>query len=281
MSDNIKNKLKSDIELKREKSRTAQKRMEDLDKLRCIQDTDESGYETLLSLIESSCNLKKLFHQSLSASSSSQDPWIKYTDLLTGGRKDRISKVASERTHYIRVAIQDIFHKHNISACLRSCEAFGVLNVDIINTKDPRSGFRPSSASKGVERWLNLGSYQSIKDYCKMVKDMGYKIAAAYPPHYNTVPISELSVDCPLVLAFGNEHDGLSSEWESYVDIFYTIPMYGMVESLNISVSCGISLNHVISKARSLVSPDKFFLTEPEKNALVDSWLQKHFAWIK
>ena len=281
MGQDIKNKLKDDVLNQKQLTRKHQKQIEDMDKLRCISDTEEEGFETLFDLINSSENLKKLFDESLKNPSFHQDNWMKYNSLLTEDRKEKIHQVIDSRTNYIRVAVQDIFHKHNVSACLRSCEAFGILNVDIINTKLVGGGFRPSSASKGVERWLSLHNYKSIEDYCRFVKDQGYKIAAAYPPHYNTVEIESLPVDTPLVLAFGNEHDGLSKEWDNFIDIAYTIPMYGMVESLNISVSCGITLNNIVTKARRLVDSSKYFLSDQEKQKLMNLWLEKHFAWIK
>ena len=281
MNQNIKNKLKEDTLTQKILSKKHQKQIEDMDKLKCISDTGEEGYEAIFELVNSSNNLKKLFDESLQQNPSVMDKWSRYNSLLTEDRKDKICQVIDSRTNYIRVAIQDIFHKHNVSACLRSCEAFGILNVDIINTKLVGGGFKPSSASKGVERWLKLSNYKSIEDYCHYVKDMGYKIVAAYPPHYNTVNIDELSVDSPMVIAFGNEHDGLSSEWDPYIDTAYTIPMYGMVESLNISVSCGITLQTIVSRARKFVDTSRYFLSNEEKQKLMDLWLQKHFAWIK
>jgi len=45
-----------------------------------------------------------------------------------------------------------------------------------------------------------------------------------------------------VALLFGNEHDGLSEAALSYTDGNFIIPQYGMVNSLNISVACAVSL---------------------------------------
>jgi tRNA (guanosine-2'-O-)-methyltransferase len=190
---------------------------------------------------------------------------------LTEARRDRMRRAAAARTRRIRLVIQDVHQPHNVSACMRSADAFGVQDVDVV-IMDAR--FRPSTAAKGVHDWLTIRRHRQLAPCIESLKVGGYLLAAGVPSEAAT-PLYELPVDRPIAVVFGNEHAGIHPDWQPHIDLPFTIPMVGMVESLNISVSAAITLAHLTRAARAALSDDVYLLTEKEREALLCEWVCK------
>jgi len=196
------------------------------------------------------------------------DLWEILSPELTESRKEKIEKISQDRTDHICLVLQDVANEHNICACLRSAEAFGIQNIYVVNEKKK---YKLSTVAKGSSSWLTVHNFETIKDCSKALKAEGYQIAAAVP-HQDSVPLEELNYKKPIAILFGNEHSGLSDEWKTYVDLYFTIPMYGFVESLNISVGAAISMQNLSSKARSSLSSESYFLSEDKRKSLLNFW---------
>ncbi|MEZ4743237.1 MAG: RNA methyltransferase [Bdellovibrionota bacterium] len=202
-----------------------------------------------------------------------EDAWRFLQSRLTENRKRKMLQAAKERTNHIRLVLQDIHSPHNVSACMRSAEAFGVLNIDVVHLNQP---FKPTVVAKGVSNWLRITKHQSIESCAETLHKSGYKIIAGMPTQ-NSSPLEELQIDQPLAILFGNEHLGVSDEWSPFIDQYFTIPMYGFVESLNISVSAAITMHQLTHKARHNLPASKYFLNEAERDHLLDEWVCKQF----
>ena len=174
------------------------------------------------------------------------DLWKTILKFYTENRRDKVKKACDLRTKHIRLVVQDVHHPHNVSACLRSAEAFGIQNVDVVTLK---KNFRASSVAKGVSKWLHIHNWSSVKECAANLKSQNYQIAAAVPST-EANSLDTLAIEKPIALLFGNEHEGISSDWENHIDCVYTIPMAGLVESLNISVSAAICLHYLSKKAK-------------------------------
>jgi tRNA (guanosine-2'-O-)-methyltransferase len=195
------------------------------------------------------------------------DAWELLSPAMTESRRERLLRAASNRTGHIRLVIQDIHHPHNVSACLRSAEAFGIAAVDVVCLKEK---FRPSTVAKGVADWLDIRRHDSVESCIKQIRKSGYVLAAGYPEAKTSM--FELPVDRPIAVVFGNEHAGVSEEWRSHIDIPFTIPMVGLVESLNISVSAAVTLSQLTRKARITLGDDRYLLSPAEQNRLLCAW---------
>jgi len=197
------------------------------------------------------------------------DAWALLSPALTDQRRERLMTAAKNRTRRLRLVVQDIHHPHNVSACLRSAEAFGVADVDIVNH---RQSFRPSTVAKGVGEWLNIHKHDSIESCAAYLREAGYQIAAGFPAQGAT-PLYALPVDRPLAVVFGNEHAGIAGEWLPYIDLRFTIPMVGLVESLNISVSAAITLQSLTHKARTSLGDSSYLISAAEQSELLNRWI--------
>ncbi|RME91859.1 MAG: TrmH family RNA methyltransferase [Candidatus Hydrogenedentota bacterium] len=169
-------------------------------------------------------------------------------------RFDRLEIAAKNRTLHFAVALEDVYDPHNASAVLRSAEAFGLYKIFVMENRHTFAA--KEGVSMGADKWLSIQRFckkssevlQNTKLGFKAIKQDGYRIAAA-TPHTNT-PLQELDFSIPTVFLFGSEKDGLSQWAMDHADVLFRIPMRGLVESLNLSVSAAVTLFYAMEKAK-------------------------------
>ena len=193
---------------------------------------------------------------------------------VTAERLARMQEVLSHRSRYISVVLEDIFQPHNASAVLRTCDAFGIQDVHIIERKNEYR-INPDVAL-GSAQWLSLHRYKQERADSVAVlgrlKQQGYRIVAT-APHAEGHSLFDFPLaDGPIALVFGTELTGISQEIIENADAFLTIPMYGFVESFNISVSVAICLSHLSTQMRTMGLP--WALETGERNHLLYDWLR-------
>ena len=174
-------------------------------------------------------------------------------------------QVARQRILDVVLVIQDVHDPHNVSACLRSAEAFGIQQCMIVH---PKGSFKTSSVARGTSKWLTIEKCSSIEQGARSLRDRGYRIYAAMPSQQPT-HLDELPVEQPIAVLFGNEHLGVDQGWEPWLAGSFTIPMAGMVESLNISVSAAITLQSISARKRGM----GYAIGEHEQTGLLDHWI--------
>jgi len=193
---------------------------------------------------------------------------------VTPQRFEKMQAVLENRTRYITVALEDIYQSHNASAVLRSCDGFGVQDAYIIEGRNP---FKPNKKIElGTSQWLTLRRFRK-SDHCteaaiEEMRARGYRIVAT-SPHSSNVELEKFDLSKgPAAFFFGNELDGLSPAMKAQADEFVKIPMFGFVESFNISVSCALVLHHLVHQLQSQVSD--WQLMPEEKQELLLEWLR-------
>ena len=188
---------------------------------------------------------------------------------LTEKRKERFDTVLSQRTKHFTVATEDVYQLHNTSAVIRSCDVFGIQEINIVEERNTKRIDR--EIAMGAQKWVDLNRYHSVKDCIQDLKQKGYQIVAT-TPHVNDCELKDFDVSKKSCFFFGRETEGLSDEVINQADSFLKIPMVGFTESLNISVSAAIILQEVTSKLRQ--TDVNWQLTEEET-------AEKRLDWIK
>jgi len=168
-------------------------------------------------------------------------------NILTDNRKERFLKVLQNRTNHFTVAIEDVFQLHNTSAVMRSCEVFGVQELNVVEQKFGKS--IDKEIAMGAQKWVDIKKHETVSDCIQTLKGKGYQIIAT-TPHENDCLLEDFDISKPSAFFFGTERDGLSEEVLQQADGFLKIPMVGFTESLNISVSAAIILQHLTEKLR-------------------------------
>lgn len=166
---------------------------------------------------------------------------------LTEHRKSRFSDVLLERTKHFTVATEDVYQLHNTSAVMRSCDVFGIQELHIVEEQNSKS--IDGEIAMGAQKWVDLNRYHSVKDCLKDLKQKGYQIVAT-TPHTDDCELHDFDVTKKSCFFFGRETEGLSQDVLDEADCYMKIPMVGFTESLNISVSAAIILQHVTTKLK-------------------------------
>lgn len=166
---------------------------------------------------------------------------------LTENRKEGFLRVLQNRTKHFTIAMEDVYQLHNTSAVMRSCEVFGIQELNVIEQK---FGKRiDTEIAMGAQKWVDVFRYNSVQNCMDAMRANGYQIIAT-TPHDDSCLLHEFDITKPSALFFGTERDGLSKEVLEQADGFLKIPMVGYTESLNISVSAAIIIQDITNRLR-------------------------------
>ena len=189
---------------------------------------------------------------------------------LTDRRKGLFKKVLAQRTRHFTVVTEDVYQLHNTSAVMRSCDVFGIQDLYVV---EELAGKRiDKEIAMGAQKWVSLQRRSTIQECISEVKNKGYQVIAT-TPHTDGSDLYDFDITKKAAFFFGKENDGLSDVVMNAADGFLKIPMYGFTESLNISVSAAIILQHVVTKLKQ--SDVDWSLTQDEKNILRILWAKK------
>lgn len=179
----------------------------------------------------------------------SQSIITKLENFVTPNRKHRIKTVLDSRLNSIHLAIEAPCDINNALAATRSSEIFGISTVHIINPEGPAGSVR--LITQGAYYWIKVLYHDNLKAFLHYATEK--KLCLAGGTVQATTPLPQVPVDQPICFMIGNEDRGLSAECISALKHTYTIPMHGMTESLNLSVSAAISLYDATTRKRQLL----------------------------
>ena len=185
--------------------------------------------------------------------------------LVRPERLERVRHALAQRLGSLVVVCEAVRRRHNMSAILRTCEAFGVHEVHLVTEQ-----FRASQgAARGAERWVHTRAFGTAQESLDNLRDRGFDVyvadlgEGAFSPA--TVPI-----DRPLAIVFGSEVQGISDYARSVATGVIRVPMVGLTESLNVSVSAAIVVQRVAERRRDRAGAD---LDPAEQQRFVQAWL--------
>ena len=188
-------------------------------------------------------------------------------------RLAKLESVIRHRQPDLTVVLENIHDPHNVSAILRSCDASGVMEVQLVYTdeKFPKLGKKSSASAK---KWVEHRDFDSIGRCYDTLHREGFAI---YATHLGgkTTPLYELDLTIKSALVFGNEHRGVSEEASELADGNFMIPMVGMIQSLNVSVACAVSLFEAVRQRIAARRYDKSAFSDKDVKKFVKKWAMK------
>ncbi len=195
----------------------------------------------------------------------------------TPRRTFRINNAIHSRQLDIIAALDGVHDQHNLSAVLRTADAAGFGKVLWYPDYRKPEKVNPE-VSKGSERWVELKTVDALVPELKDLKKAGFKIAAT---HMGSAAVDFRTIDwCQSwVVVFGNEHRGCSDETLEIADENIFIPMYGFVQSLNISVAAAVTLFEIQRQRQEAGWYDRV-ASESQVEKLFDQWglAEDHFV---
>ena len=168
------------------------------------------------------------------------------SEFLLPERKARIDEVVARRTRSLVVVMEAFCDPQNVNAVLRTCDAFGVQEVHVV--EGPMKGWdRNKKISQNADKWLDVTRWSSTRECLAALKARGYAVYVTWLGE-GTVGLDALDFTGPVALVFGNESRGVSDEALALADARYAIPMRGFSQSLNVSVAAAVSLARAVER---------------------------------
>jgi tRNA (guanosine-2'-O-)-methyltransferase len=190
---------------------------------------------------------------------------------MTPERKEKLLNVLSKRQNDITVVLENVFDPHNISAVMRTCDAVGVQDIYILNTKIPRHKKWGTRSSSSAAKWLTVHQFEEAEVCFKSLRQRYSTILTTHLAS-DAVGLYELDLTRSIALVFGNEHSGVSEEIRALADGNFIIPQVGIIRSLNISVACAVTLYEACRQKNKAGHYDQAGLDSVIKQDLLKEW---------
>jgi len=160
---------------------------------------------------------------------------------MTPERMKRLTDVLAKRQFDLTIVLENVTDPHNISAVMRTCDAVGIQEIHILNTRIPRHKKWGSKSSSSADKWLTIHQYTDLNTCVQGLKKSGF---ALFSTHLSAdaVSLHDMDLTRKIALVFGNEHSGVSEEMLAVSDGNFIIPQVGIIRSLNISVACAVTI---------------------------------------
>ncbi len=193
---------------------------------------------------------------------------------ITPERRAKIVRVLEKRQPTLTVVFENVHDPHNMSAVIRSCDAVGVVEAHGIyygRTVFPDLGEKSSASAR---KWVDVHLHQTVDACYAALRSKGFAI---YTTHMSSdaVALHDLDLTQPVALVFGNEHDGVSDEARLKADGNFLIPQMGMIQSLNISVACAVTLFEAMRQRTVVGHYDSTQLPPQEFERRLDDWCSR------
>ena len=160
---------------------------------------------------------------------------------MTPEREKKLRDVIHHRQPGLAVVLENVFDPHNISAVMRSCDAVGIQDIFVLNTKIPKHKKWGRRSSSSAAKWLSVHEFDNTEECFAVLRK---QFDSIYSTHLSADAVSmyDIRFTDKIALVFGNEHDGVSEESRSLSDGNFIIPQVGIIRSLNISVACAVTI---------------------------------------
>lgn len=193
----------------------------------------------------------------------------------TEERQAKIWRVLKHRQSSLTVVLENVDDPHNVMAACRSCESVGIAKIHAVNndfdTWTKKVGKRSSA---GTRKWLPIQKHFSIEECYEQLRKEGKKILTTNLSD-EAISIYETDMCQPIALVFGNEQKGVSEQAAELADGNIIIPQVGMIESLNVSVACALSVYEAYRQRTAKGMYNSAEMSQAEMQSIYDVWIDK------
>lgn len=158
---------------------------------------------------------------------------------MTQERLATIKACLDKRQTDLTVIMEDVRKPHNLAAVARTLEAVAGLKIHAVS--DRPSIRLTQMAAGGIRKWIEVVNHDSIEQGITHLKQQGFQIiATTLKPH--SKDYRDIDYKKPTAILVGEELEGITDQAVQMADEIITIPMAGMVQSLNVSVASALVL---------------------------------------
>jgi tRNA (guanosine-2'-O-)-methyltransferase len=158
--------------------------------------------------------------------------------MVSDRRRARLREVIDQRLSSVAVLFDAPYDPHNGAAVIRSCDAFGVQKLYVVERD--RSFLLSKPVARGAEKWLDVATTRDPAVAIAAVRDSGMELVATHPEG-ELLPEDLASIP-RMAVVLGNERDGIREALAAACTKRVRVPMRGFIDSLNVSVTAAIVL---------------------------------------
>jgi tRNA (guanosine-2'-O-)-methyltransferase len=190
---------------------------------------------------------------------------------MTSERRERLLSVLLKRQPDLTVVLENVFDPHNISAVMRTCDAVGILELYVLTNKIPRHKKWGARSSSSAAKWLTIHQFEDAQECFSAIRK---KYSKVYTTHLgsDSVSLYDINFTESVALVFGNEHTGVSDEIRAMADGNFMIPQMGIIQSLNISVACAVSIYEALRQKTIAGHYQHQRLNDASFHSLLNEW---------
>ncbi len=166
-----------------------------------------------------------------------------FSRVLTPERIHKIENILSKKTLHICLLMEELYDWGNIQALLRTSEGLGIVDVGYVPYRGNLKIKQYTRISKGTQKWLRLESFENIEEAIRYFQEKNYLVVATSLQAKES--FYDLDFSRPITILLGNENDGITPIAEKLADKTVYFPMYGFVESFNVSSAGAMMLHHI------------------------------------
>jgi tRNA (guanosine-2'-O-)-methyltransferase len=193
---------------------------------------------------------------------------------MTPERRKKIERALDHRQPDLAVVIDNVWDPHNVGAILRTCDAFGVLDVHLFYSQHPMPKMQElkGKSAASAAKWLRITKWTSAKKLIAHLKKQKMAIVTTDLAAKAHAP-KDLAFAKPTALVLGNERDGVSPELSKAATANVQIPMVGFVGSFNVSVAAALLLYEAFRQREAAGMIGTPQLGKRERAALLKKWM--------
>ena len=193
--------------------------------------------------------------------------------IRTDRRINRIRSVIESTQSNLIVVLENIHDSHNVSAILRTCDAAGIRKVSLLYHIEPFPKIGKKSSASAI-KWVESEKYKNVGKCYNSLRKEGFRIYASQVSD-DSKDIYDLDFTQSTAIVMGNENRGISEEASMMADERFIIPMYGMVQSLNVSVSAAITIYEAVRQRKLNGMYDNSDLSQEQIKNEINKWSEK------
>ncbi|MFZ1321707.1 MAG: RNA methyltransferase [Ignavibacteria bacterium] len=182
----------------------------------------------------------------------------------------------SKRQKFLTLVLENIHDPHNVSAIFRSAEAAGIDKIFLVynTTKFPKIG-KTSSAS--AKKWITTEKFENVKDCFDELRKNKFHIYSTHMSENKKKDLNlyDLDLTKKVAIVLGNEHSGVSDEVKELSDKNFLIPMFGLIQSLNVSVAAAVCVYEALRQRLQKGMYEKSGYTKTELKEKLTDYLNR------
>jgi len=147
----------------------------------------------------------------------------------------------------VYIVLDSLKCAHNIGTILRLSDALLVKKVFLCGDTIVPPNRKIKASSRGSEKWVKWEYQENIVDLIQSLRQKGIFIVAAEISN-SSIEYQEAKYQLPVCIVLGREYDGVSEKVLNISDCIVHLPIYGMVNSINVSATASVLLYDIIRR---------------------------------